>query len=107
MQGIHTEKAPGGKLLRVKVDFNHEEGIMEDVQMQGDFFIYPEDFVDDIEQLLVNLDQKDSEESISAGLARLIEEEKAQLVGVTPEGIAKTFKTALSNALSAKTTTNQ
>lgn len=98
MQGVHTEKAPGGKLLRIKVDFNQEGGIIEDVQMHGDFFIHPEDFIDDIEQLLVNLDQKDTEESIAAALNRLVEDEGAELVGVTPEAIAKTFKTALNIA---------
>ncbi|MBI2175782.1 biotin--protein ligase [Candidatus Woesearchaeota archaeon] len=98
-QGVHTEKVPGGKLLRIKVDFNPEDGIVEDVQMHGDFFIHPEEFVEDIEQLLVNLDQKDSEESIAAALQRLIEDEGAELVGIAPESIAKAFKTALSNAI--------
>lgn len=100
MQGVHTEKVPGGKLLRIKVDFNPEDGIVEDVQMQGDFFIHPEEFVEDIEQLLVNLDQKDNEEAIAAALSRLVEEEEAELVGVTPEYIAKTFRIALTNAIS-------
>ena len=100
-QGVHTEKVPGGKLLRIKVDFNPEDGLVEDVQMHGDFFIHPEEFVEDIEQLLVNLDQKDSEESIAAALQRLIEDEEAQIVGITPESIAKSFRTALSNAIAA------
>ena len=98
MQGVHTEKVPGGKLVRMKVDFNPEGGLIEDVQMQGDFFIHPEEFVEDIEQLLVNLDQKDSEESIAAALGRLIEDEGAEVVGVTPEYIAKAFRAALANA---------
>ncbi len=98
-QGIHTEKVPGGKLLRIKVDFNPEDGLVEDVQMHGDFFIHPEEFVEDMEQLLVNLSQKDSDESIAAALQRLIEDEGAELVGITPESIAKTFKTALNNAV--------
>lgn len=102
MQGVHTEKVPGGKLVRVKVDLNPEECLIEDVQVQGDFFIHPEEFVEEIEQLLVNLDQKDSEESVTTALARLVEEEGAELLGVTPELIAKTFKAALVNALSAK-----
>ena len=102
MQGVYTEKAPGGKLVRVKVDLNPEKGFVENVQMQGDFFIHPEEFVEDIEQLLVNLDHKDSEESITVALGRLVEEQGAELVGVTPELIARTFKTALGNALTAK-----
>ena len=100
MQGVHTEKVPGGKLVRMKVDFNPESRLIEDVQMQGDFFIHPEEFVEDIEQLLVNLDQKDSEESIAAALSRLIEDEGAEVVGVTPEYIAKAFRAALANATS-------
>lgn len=106
-QGVHTEKVPGGKLVRVKVDFNQEDGIIEDVQMQGDFFIHPEEFVEDIEQLLVNLDQKDSEESIAAALSRLIEDEGAEVVGVTPEYIAKAFRTALANASSQEATVKE
>lgn len=98
-QGVHTEKVPGGKLLRIKVDFNPEDGIVEDVQMHGDFFIYPEEFVEDIEQLLVNLSLKDSDESIAAALQRLIEDDGAELVGITPESIAKTFRAALGNAV--------
>lgn len=99
MQGVHTEKVEGGKLLRVKVDYNPESRLIEDVQMHGDFFIYPEEFIDDIEQLLVNLDQKDSEQSISAALQRLIDDENADLIGVTPESIARAFRTALSTAI--------
>jgi len=99
MQGVHTEKVEGGKLLRVKVDYNTESALIEDVQVHGDFFIYPEEFVDDIEQLLVNLDQNDSEQSIAAALQRLIEDEDADLIGITPESIARTFKTALSSAI--------
>ncbi len=98
MQGVHTEKAPGGKLLRIKVDFNHDEKIIENVQMHGDFFIHPEDFIEDIEQLLANLDQKDTEQSIAAALIRLVEDEGTELVGITPEAIAKVFKTALTTA---------
>ena len=100
MQGVHTEKVPGGKLLRMKVQFNPVESLIEDVEMHGDFFIHPEEFVEDIEQLLVNLDQNDSEHSIASALQRLVEDEGAELVGITPEAIAKTFKTALGNAIS-------
>lgn len=100
MLGVHTEKVEGGKLLRIKVEYNPESLAIEDVQMHGDFFIYPEEFVEEIEQLLVNLDQKDSEQSISAALQRLIEDESADLIGVTPESIARTFKTALGSAIS-------
>ena len=102
MQGVDTEKVPGGKLLRVKVEFNPEGSVIEDVEMNGDFFIHPEEFVEDIEQILVNLDQKDSEQSIAAALQRLIEDEGAELVGITPESIARTFRTALTNAMTAK-----
>ena len=107
MQGVHTEKVEGGKLLRVKVDYNTESMLIEDVQMHGDFFIYPEEFIDDIEQLLVNLDQKDSEQSIAAALQRLIEDENADLIGVTPESIARAFKTALGSAINPPATNSK
>jgi len=105
MQGTHTKKVESGKLLRIKVDFDPENALINDVELQGDFFIHPEDFVDDIEQLLVNLDQKDSEESITAALDRLVEDERAELIGVTTTAIAKAFKEALNNAISAKAAT--
>ena len=48
MQGVHTEKVEGGKLVRVKVEYNPEDKLIEDVQVHDDFFIYPEEFIDDI-----------------------------------------------------------
>ena len=99
MQGVHAEKVPGGKLLRIKVDYSHDENTIENVQVQGDFFIHPENFIDSIEQLLFNLDVRDPEESIAAAIRRLVDDEGAELIGITPEAIAKTFKVALRSAM--------
>ena len=95
-QGVHTEKVAGGKLLRVKVDVN-EAGKVSKVQVLGDFFIHPEEFVEEIEQLLFDYSLLD-EEAIAAAVKGLVLNYEAELVGITSEAIAKAFVNAKSNA---------
>jgi hypothetical protein len=102
MLGVHTVKVEGGKLLRIKVKYNPENELIEEIHVQGDFFIHPEEFVDEIEQLLANLNENDSEESIANSLSRIVKEKGAELVGITTESIAKTFKLALTDAMVKK-----
>ncbi len=51
---MHGEyKTPNGKL--VAVDFEVEEGVLRNVQVSGDFFLYPEEALADITGVLQGL----------------------------------------------------
>jgi hypothetical protein len=97
MKGEHTEKVPGGKLVRVKIELDANKQPVQ-VQVGGDFFMHPEEFVDAVEMFLLNVDADDSEQAIVSGLNQLITDKKAELVGITAESIVHAYKTAVSNA---------
>lgn len=90
---MHGEyKTPGGKL--VVVDFAVEDGALADVQVSGDFFLYPEDALGDLTGALegtsVELSEREIAEKVRFGLRR-----EAELLGSSPEGIATAVRRAL------------
>jgi hypothetical protein len=99
MKGVHTEKVAGGKLVRIKAELDDDKNIRS-IQLLGDFFIYPEEFVSDIETFLKGADADSVDMLLVTDLNRLIEGKKAELIGVTPEAIIRAFKAAVNNALS-------
>ncbi|MCX8182089.1 MAG: hypothetical protein N3D12_03110 [Candidatus Methanomethyliaceae archaeon] len=55
MERIGVKKVKGGKLIKVR--FVEEGGIIKEVKISGDFFVHPEEAIDEIEGCLkgVNL----------------------------------------------------
>ena len=92
MHGVSTEKIPGGKLLRVKVDYNT---VIRDVSITGDFFLHPEESVEKIESALFGINVNDSEEKIEGIIHSVIKQHKIQMIGVDPASIARNIKAAI------------
>ena len=92
MEGVASEKVVGGKLVRVKVTY---DDVITDVKITGDFFLHPEEKIEDIEKSLfgvkVNADEKVFVEIIND----VVKENNIELIGVTPEAIAKVIKEAI------------
>ncbi len=63
--GNCTYKVPNGKLIKVTVE--HDEGRIIKVQIRGDFFIHPEESIDDLELALkgVEFSRKSATEVVS------------------------------------------
>ena len=95
-QAMHGEyKTPGGKL--VVVDFEVVQDHLHNVEVSGDFFLYPEDslvaITGALEGLPAGLDE--------AGIARAVHEAippGAEVLGTSPEGIAIAVRRALRDA---------
>ena len=49
-EGRADYKVPGGKLIRVRVV--HNNGIIESVRFNGDFFMHPEEAMEELEEML-------------------------------------------------------
>ncbi len=92
MQGISTEKVPGGKLLRIKVDFG---GKINKVQITGDFFAHPEDVIEKIENSLSGLDLHTSETDIQNKIENVISKMGADVIGIDAAAITKNLIKAL------------
>jgi lipoate---protein ligase len=83
---MHGEyKTPGGKLVRV--DFEVEEGLLRDVVVSGDFFLYPEDVLSDITSSLDRLPVNTLEADITSRIAAAIPA-GTEWLGSSPEALA-------------------
>ena len=93
VQGVSTEKVAGGKLLRVKVDFDSK---INKVQITGDFFAHPEDVIEKIESSLGGISF--NEERIQKAVEKVIDETKADIVGIDAAAIARNVIKAVSGS---------
>ncbi len=90
-------KVPGGKL--VKVDFSVAKGALHDVVVSGDFFLYPEETLEDIRAALEGLASSTDEAGIADHIRGRIDP-GAELLGTSPEAIAIAVRRALSEPAS-------
>lgn len=92
INGEAKYKVPGGKLICAKLKYGE---YIENVEILGDFFLYPEELLNKIEESIVNTKADSSEEEITKKIKTAIDKNKIEIIGITPESIAKTIKMAL------------
>jgi lipoate-protein ligase A len=92
MRSYAERKVSGGKLVGIAVEYGSS---INDVKITGDFFLYPEESLQKIERSLIGLSSSASRDEIVERIARVVRDEKAELVGVTPEAIAETMLKAV------------
>lgn len=78
-------KVKGGKLI--KVQLSERDGKIEKIKITGDFFLHPEDFIEDVEKTLIG---KPLEESYLADFIKeLMNKKRVILLGASPTDLAK------------------
>ncbi len=92
LEGTAKQKIPGGKLLAVKVKFDSE---LRDIQILGDFFLFPEDSLPKIEAALIGTPVGLDSGEISKRIDAVVAKNGIQMVGITPDAIAQTIKMAI------------
>lgn len=84
-------KVPNGKLLKI---FLHpsSDGRIEHIRIMGDFFVYPEESIEQLEQALIGaaLDETELIETLNS----LIGSQKMELFGLDVPSLATTIMTA-------------
>ncbi|HLC74506.1 MAG TPA: lipoate protein ligase C-terminal domain-containing protein [Candidatus Nanoarchaeia archaeon] len=88
-----TEKVPGGKLVRLKIDT--ELGVIRKMQIAGDFFLHPEETIDDIERALVGITVEQDVWVVAAIITSVLEQKNAQFIGVTAGDLARLIMQAV------------
>lgn len=78
-------KAPGGKLLRIRL--REEHGIIRSVKITGDFFLVPEDSLPKLEKMLEDTPLKEAE--LKLLVDRFFRGTGAQGLGVSPNDFVK------------------
>lgn len=90
---MHGEyKTPGGKL--VVVDFDLDNGELRQVEVTGDFFLYPEESLEAIRDALEGMPEGTVETAI-AGAVEAALPVGTELLGTSPRGIAIAVRRAL------------
>ncbi|WP_022889504.1 lipoyl protein ligase domain-containing protein [Agromyces italicus] len=95
---MHGEyKVPGGKL--VIVDFDVEGGALQNVRVAGDFFLEPDEALDDINAALEGLPAASDAKQITAAITAGIRSD-AVMLGFSAEAVAVAVRRALTEATS-------
>jgi len=68
-EGRADYKAPGGKLIRVRV--RHKDGIIESIMFNGDFFIHPEEAIEELEQGLKGKSMDEADDIVDSFFERV------------------------------------
>lgn len=98
---MHGEyKTPGGKL--VIVDFEVIEGRLRNVEISGDFFLYPEEEFPVMAAALEGIDADLDDESFAERI-RMDLHPDTTLLGTSPEGIATAVRRGLESRKEGET----
>ena len=81
--GNCTYKVPNGKLIKVTVEYEKE--IINNVQIRGDFFIHPEESIDDLELALKGIDYK--KKTITEIVSTFFLKNDLVAFGITPQAV--------------------
>lgn len=88
---ICREKIAGGKLACLELW--SADGRISRAKLTGDFFLYPEERISDIERSLVGLRSDEKEEEIALRIAGALGD--GTLIGISPQDIARMFRKAV------------
>lgn len=95
---MHGEyKVPGGKL--VVVDLDVENGRITNFRLAGDFFLEPDDAIDDINAAVNGLSAEADAPAIAAAVRNALPDD-ALLLGFSPEAVAVAVRRSLAQASS-------
>ena len=86
------QKVKEGKVVKVEIECNE---LIRNVRITGDFFIHPEDILDEIEKSIIGLERSASIETITSNIRKRIADRDVQMIGISPESIALLINEAL------------
>ncbi|MBI4044214.1 MAG: hypothetical protein HY392_00730 [Candidatus Diapherotrites archaeon] len=97
MKGNSVHKIPGGKLVKVHLDFDRDTIVS--VKIFGDFFMHPEEGIEKVEASLAG--KKLVEKDLVQAISEAHDTHGLEFFGVTPEGLATAILMAKESALNA------
>jgi lipoate-protein ligase A len=87
MKSQSVYKIPQGKLVKISVEYDEDTHVLRNIKITGDFFAYPEEAIEVIEQHLKNtvLEQGLLQQKISS----IITQNHFEFIGLTAEGLTQ------------------
>ena len=87
MQSKSVYKVPNGKLLKISLIYNEGDNTIDQINIMGDFFAYPEEAIELIENELKNTLLKKS--YLLEKINLLIKENNIEFIGLNAEGLTQ------------------
>ena len=87
MQSKSIYKVPNGKLLKIFLKYDEKNNLIKEISITGDFFIYPEEAIELIENILKNTLLK--KEILLENINSIITKHKIQFIGLNAEGLTE------------------
>ncbi len=82
-----TYKPPNGKLLRIFLEYDEKNKLIRNIQITGDFFIYPEEGIEILEKNLI--DTLLVEENLTDRISSIINSNSLTIIGFTVKDLVE------------------
>ncbi len=92
MIACSSQKVKEGKIVKVEVEFDN---VITKVKITGDFFLHPEDVLDDIERSLPGLKKDAGFETLAHEIHKIVDFRDVEMIGISPESLALSIQEAL------------
>ena len=89
---ITGQKVKEGKLVKVEIECDE---VIKKIKITGDFFMYPEDILEKIEESMLGLKKDASLKTIASKIHAIVEAYDAQMIGIGQESLALVIREAL------------
>jgi len=87
MQSRSIYKVPNGKLLKIFLQYDEKRNLIEEINIMGDFFAYPEEAIELMEDELKNTLLE--REHLLKKISSIIKEHSIQFIGLDAEGLTQ------------------
>ena len=87
MQSRSIYKVPNGKLLKIFLQYDEKRNLIEEINIMGDFFAYPEEAIELMENTLKNTLLE--REHLLKKISSVIKEHNIQFIGLDAEGLTQ------------------
>ena len=87
MQLKSIYKVPNGKLLKIILDYSSKNRSINNISITGDFFAYPEESIQRLEEILK--DEKLEKNHLSTIISSFISSNDVQFIGINAEALTE------------------
>ena len=87
MKSKSIYKIPEGKLLKIFLNYNEQNNSINEINITGDFFAYPEESIENLENELKNTLLK--KEVLILKINDIIEKNNIEFIGLNSEGLVE------------------
>ena len=87
MKSQSIYKVPQGKLLKISLEADDNQQIIKNIIISGDFFAYPEESIQRLEEILK--DEKLEKNHLSTIISSFISSNDVQFIGINAEALTE------------------